>query len=280
MMLKSLKETIHWKRLILLAVASGVLTAVLNCIPFLEGTSFTAPAETLELWIVLAVYVVMHSEGYLDAGRKTFLFFLISQPLIYLVEVPFLEQGWSLFRYYPFWGILTLFTFPGAMLAYRMKKDDLLSVLILSAANLLMIFTGCAGLVAAIYTFPKRLLAVLFCMCMPFVLVFFVLKKKKSRITALVLATVMLAAGIVRYTVFREPGLAGYPLEEGTWTVDSVSGDGIRVSILEDTLEITSYRPGTYTVVLRSEEGEELCYEITVQGETLLADVEKKSGAE
>ena len=62
----------------------------------------------------MAMYIILNCDSPLEAGKKTFIFFLISQPLIYLVQVPFSWLHWAIFVYYPTWGILTLFTFPGA----------------------------------------------------------------------------------------------------------------------------------------------------------------------
>ncbi len=41
-----------------------------------------------------------------------FFFFLISQPLIYLLQVPFSSMGFELFIYYKYWFIWTLLTIP------------------------------------------------------------------------------------------------------------------------------------------------------------------------
>lgn len=40
----------------------------------------------------------MNSKDPLDSALKTFVFFLISQPLVYLVQVSFSEMGWGLGR--------------------------------------------------------------------------------------------------------------------------------------------------------------------------------------
>lgn len=184
-----------WKRVITLSLLSASITALFNCIPFLDRTSFTAPAETLEMWIVLALFIVMNCNGYKDAMTKTFVFFLISQPLIYLLEVPFKDIGWNLFRYYRFWGIMTVLTIPGAAIAYRVKKDDILSALILSVANLLTLLTGFYWLKPLLEIFPRYLIAVIFCFTVPFLLSFLLLRQKKSRITALFLIVVFIIVG-------------------------------------------------------------------------------------
>ena len=102
-----------WSRLILFAVISGVITALI-AILVPEGNSIRQVAVTFEVWIVLAIIIVVNCEKPLEAACKTFVFFLISQPLIYLIQVPFSSMGWKLFGYYTYWFCWTAATFPGA----------------------------------------------------------------------------------------------------------------------------------------------------------------------
>lgn len=53
--------------------------------------------ETLEAWVFFAVIIIANAKSSLDSALKTFVFFLISQPLIYLLQVPFTWQGWGSF---------------------------------------------------------------------------------------------------------------------------------------------------------------------------------------
>lgn len=186
-----------WIKVLFISLASAVLTAGFNCIHMFERTSLTAPAETLELWIVLALFIIMNCKGYKEAMIKTFVFFLISQPLIYLIEVPFKAAGWSLFQYYPYWAVLTVLTIPGAAIAYRVKNGDIISALILSVANFLMIFTGFRWLKPLLTEFPHYLIATAFCFIVPFVLSLLLLKEKKPRLLACILAAAFIVAGFI-----------------------------------------------------------------------------------
>ena len=87
-----------WPKLIAAAVAAGVLTAVLAIVPALHYTSFHAPTVTFEVWILLGILIIMNSRSNLDSALKCFVFFLISQPLVYLVQVPFNSLGFRLRR--------------------------------------------------------------------------------------------------------------------------------------------------------------------------------------
>ena len=96
-----------WKRLIIFAVISGVITGLIALlVP--DNNSIHQIAVTFEAWIVLAIIVVVNCEKPAEAALKTFVYFLISQPLVYLVQVPFNRLGFGLFRYYwPYWFIWT-----------------------------------------------------------------------------------------------------------------------------------------------------------------------------
>ena len=101
---KSLKKLfgglkMTWPRLILFAVVSGIVTGLIALlVP--EGNSIRQIAVTFEAWIVLAIIIVVNCEKPLEAACKTFVYFLISQPLVYLIQVPFSSIGWGLFGYY------------------------------------------------------------------------------------------------------------------------------------------------------------------------------------
>ena len=105
-----------WPKLILFAVISGIITALIALlVP--EGNSIRQIAVTFEAWVVLAIIIVVNCEKPLEAACKTFVYFLISQPLVYLIQVPFSRLGWELFGYYRYWFYWTLATFPGGYIA-------------------------------------------------------------------------------------------------------------------------------------------------------------------
>ena len=265
-MKKILKAEMKWPYLILLAILSAALTAIFNCIPALEQTSFIAPAVTLELWAVLGIYIAVNCKGYVDAMIKVFVFFLISQPLIYLIEVPFKAAGFSLFRYYPYWGMITLLTIPAAALAYRMKKDDILSALILSAANFLIIWQGISWGQGMIYNFPRYLIAVIFCFGMPFVMTFLLFKEKRTRLVACLLAAAIIIGGCLYQVLFPEDSSLNYPLEAGEWTAVVEPETGLQVTVGNEDITFVSHTNGTYQVTLPNTEGKEMVWEVSVDG--------------
>ena len=152
-----------WPGIILYAVGAAVLTTVFLVLPIFHGTSFVRMGETLEAWIFFAVIIIANAKSPLDSALKTFVFFLISQPLIYLLQVPFSWQGWGLFQYYKYWFILTLCTFPAAYIGWYIKKKNWLSLLILMPVLILLAYLCEDGLKHVIHQFPSLLIMVVFC---------------------------------------------------------------------------------------------------------------------
>ena len=153
-----------WLRVVLFAAATAVVTAVFLLVPVFEGTSFERMGVTFEAWIFFAVIIMSNCEKPLESACKTFVFFLISQPLIYLLQVPFSSQGWGLFGYYRYWFLWTLATFPMAFVGWYIKKKNWLSLLIL--APILFVLTGdyVGGFRDAVKHFPRMLVMAVFCL--------------------------------------------------------------------------------------------------------------------
>ena len=273
-----LNSKMSWKKVLIIAVISAVITAVLNCIPALKGTSFTAPAETLEIWIVIALFIILNCKGYKEAMAKTFVFFLVSQPLIYLIEVPFKAARWDLFSYYPYWALATVLTLPGAAIAYRVKKGDLLSALILSVAGGIMIFTGFSWLKSFLDSPPHHLIAAVFCLIGPFVMAIMLMKEKKSKIAAIILMLVIFGVGLFTQVLVQDDTIQSFPIDEGNWTVASVSDEGLNVEVQGESMVLTTHTKGTYTVVFVRDDGLEKTFEVTVSGANLRVDVEEVDG--
>ena len=115
---------ITWPKLIIFSIIMGIYTALMAmCVP--DGNSFHDIAVTPEWWVLPAIIIIVNSKKPLEAALKTFVFFLISQPIVYLIQVPFSQLGWGLFNYYPFWFNITIATFPGAFIGWFIKKRQM-----------------------------------------------------------------------------------------------------------------------------------------------------------
>ena len=153
-----------WPAVIIFAVAAAVATAIVLILPVFDNTSFREMGVYFEAWIFFAVFIMVNCKKPLESALKTFVFFLISQPLIYLIQVPFSDMGWGLFGYYRLWFILTLCTFPAAYVGWYIKKGNWLSLLIITPANLALAYMGFAYIKShLIPDFPNHLISVLFC---------------------------------------------------------------------------------------------------------------------
>ena len=176
-----------WLGVILYAVGTAVLTTVFLVVPIFKGTSFIRMGETLEAWIFFAVIIIANAKSPLDSALKTFVFFLISQPLIYLLQVPFSWQGWGLFQYYKHWFILTLCTFPAAYIGWYIKKKNWLSLFILTPMVILLAYLCEDSLKYVIHQFPNLLITVVFCILQILLYLFTFTEKISQKIIGVII---------------------------------------------------------------------------------------------
>lgn len=272
---KLFNETkITWKLLIIYSVVTGVVVGLLNCVPFLEKTSFVAPAVTFEYWFVAAIFIISNCESAKEASIKTFLFFLISQPLIYLVEVPFKAAGWGLFRYYPYWGKITVLTIPGAWIAYQIKRDNLLGAVILSVATGFLFATGVFFIRDLFGDFPRGLVGAVFCIMFSVILVQVIMRTKKTRIMAYICSLIFALGVIFVVSTTSSSRTAGIMLDDGhQWEI--VEADtGAEIS--GNYLTVTLKKEGTYNITLKNEKGETVKYEAAfADGRMTIMEVEQ-----
>ncbi len=189
-----------WKRVIWFALGTAFYSALTLILPFTVHTSFANVGTYLESWILFALIIILNCKTPKDAAIKTFVFFLISQPLIYLLQVPFSYLGWKLFMFYPKWFLLTILTLPGAYIAWYVRTDDLLATVILSIATSFLVYQGVCFIPSFMDNFPKNLLSYIFCISLAFILIFTILKKDKNRaIASIITLFVMFISLIVKY---------------------------------------------------------------------------------
>lgn len=173
---------ITYIQIVIFAVIAGAVTGLILLVPFPENTSFQNIGICFEAWIIFAMIIIMNAEKPAEAGVKTFLFFLISQPIVYLVQVPFCWLHWQIFSYYPHWFFLTLLTLPGGWVAWHIKKDNVASVFILSIVTTLLSTEGVFHLSTCIQKFPRQMISSVLCFG---TVVFFVqsfIRKQRNRI--------------------------------------------------------------------------------------------------
>ena len=180
-----------WKKLIIFAILAGVYTAIMALLPITANTSFRDIAVYLDWWILFGIIIICNSKSPLDSAFKCFVFFLISQPLIYLIQVPFSSLGWQLFGYYRYWFCWTIACFPMGFIGYYIKKKNILSVLILSPMIIVLVFQGLSYLNSATTNFPHHLLSGIFCFVLIVIISINIFDNKKLRILLLGIALII-----------------------------------------------------------------------------------------
>ena len=268
-----------WPRVILFALIAGAFTALMALVAP-NGSSFRQIAVNAEAWVLFAILIITNCDKPLEAACKTFVFFLISQPLVYLIQVPFQADGWQIFRYYPYWFIITLLTFPGAFLGWYIKRDDFWAGLILSVMLVLLIWHGVQYLRNLILYFPNYLISVLFCFALVPLLIFGIFRKKSAILTALgvslaaLLATLFLTfgQGPTERMAANIPEANELGLDE-SWSVrvsdESLSPGEIRANPTgRYELFMHFYDFGENTVTLTDAEGNEHAFVISFDEET------------
>lgn len=276
-----------WKMLIISSVVIGISVGLLNSAPFLFDTTITDIATYFDFWILCGMFIIMNSKSNKDSALKCFIFFLISQPLIYLAEVPFNSMGWGLFSYYKYWFIWTLLTIPMGYIGYYIKKDKWYGLLIILPVLLLL---GC-GLQQTIanfkYSYPKHLINTLLVISSFIIYPSVVFNNKKIKYTGLTISIIiMLIFGIkALYTPSTYDTTLKCSSETFTYDdtykaylEDSKYGD-LNI-IYEKSIETycinASFRkPGDTKLVIESPEGDKKIYNLHIDKMTYSLDDEK-----
>jgi len=265
-----LETEMTWKRVIVFSLVCGIVTGLLMLPDFLDDTSLQMPGISYEFWIFFALYIALNCDKPFEAGLKTFVGFVISQPVIYLAQVPFSEYGWQLMRYYPSWIIPTILTFPGGAVAWFTKKGNLLSAFILSIANAILCTFLPFSVSTVIESFPHMLLTTLFMAGEILVFTLLLLPKKRERVLAFAIAAIVLAIftwktvtpsqAYSTYTVMGLEGDAPFEVisEEPLFQV-SIDGENMHINYHPYELE----DPGSAVIRYRDAAGTE--YEIPLE---------------
>ena len=224
-----------WPRVLVFAVGTTVLTTLFLLLPVFRDTSFERVGVYTEAWVLFAVIIMANCKKPLESALKTFVFFLVSQPLIYLFQVPFSDKGWAIFGYYKYWFILTLLTFPAAFIGWYIKKKNWLSLLILAPVLLLLTSTYVGCFRHAFAHFPDQILAALFCLAQVVIYVYAFTSEKTQKLVGYIFAALAAVAIIfmIPHVDFNETGRAlpdDLVLSESA-TVESLDPDIADVTI-------------------------------------------------
>lgn len=252
-----------WINVILFAVGTAVLTAIFLIVRVFRGTSFEMMGVTFEAWIFFAVIIMANCKSPLESMIKVFVFFLISQPLIYLLQVPFSFLGWQILKYYYNWIIWTLLTLPMAFVGWFITKKNWLSVLIFAPVFAYLGFFAYGFAITCVESFPHMLIASLFCLMqiVLYILAFFPdIKQKIVGILIPIITVVVLIVIIPQVDLADIQTLPGDPSfsEEAVIAIDDESIAEIEFYIYgpeSGVVSIHAHAYGTATVTVT--DGEE-----------------------
>lgn len=245
-----------WPAVILFAVATALLTAVFMIFPVFLNTSFMRVGETFEAWIFFAVIIMANCKSPLDSMLKTFVFFLISQPLIYLLQVPFSYMGWGLFGYYQTWFYWTLATIPMSFIGWFIKKKNWWSVLIFAPVLCFLGLTAHEAALGCIKEFPHYLVTAIFCVLQILLYVYVFLPKIAGKLVGLAVPVIFM---IVMLFVVPKPDMqivqqlpdAQTLTAEATATVEDPSLTDAQVTDYEyGCVMFTVHKPGETTLTV------------------------------
>ena len=273
---------LSWKKLIILAVIAGIYTAIMAIIPIAKDTSFSDITISFEVWILFGIFIIMNSKSAKDSALKCFVFFLISQPLIYLIQVPFSIFGWQIFVYYKYWFIWTLLTIPMGFIGYYMKKEKWWGLLILMPILLLLGKHFGDYLGQTMFSFPGHLLTTIFCIATMLIYPLAIFKDKKIRVagvtTGIIILMIFGTLALIKPSIYDTIVLVNGGSEE------AVFDDSYKVYLSDESFGTVDIRlepglddwvvhaifkkKGKTEVILEAADGEQTIYEITVQADT------------
>ena len=267
------KLKMNWPTVIIMAVALGIWTALMAMLAP-DGSSFHDIAVTAEWWVLPAIIIILNCKTPLDAALKTFVFFLISQPLVYLIQVPFNYLGWEIFKFYPYWLVITLFTFPGAFITWFVKKDKWYSGIILAIITTFLALHGINYLTALAENFPNHLLSILYCFGTIPILISIIFKKWPPRAITISLTLIGIIVFIIITMPFKGQVYETYNntfIRENNVTLvgkpSIVTFTATADCDADECVEIVSEIDETYVFKLRGRKGGEYTFEIEDESE-------------
>ncbi len=192
-----------WPKLIVFSIIAGAYTAIMEILPVTNDTSFADIRATFEVWILFGILIIMNSKSPIDSASKCFVFFLISQPLIYLIQAPFNSMGFDFFQAYGPWFICTLFTFPMGFIGYFMKKNKWWGLFILTPILLLLGGLLSHYIIEIPFTFPFHLLTILFCFTTLLLYPLCIFSNKKVKIAGVIISTIIIFVMLTIAFIYR-----------------------------------------------------------------------------
>ena len=154
---------ITWPKLIVGALLIGIFVALTCLIPGLNLTSFHNMAVLFEAWILFGILIIVNSKTPKESALKCFVFFLISQPIIYILQdIINPIDKMRLVSYYRNWIPWTIACLPMGYFGHYMKRDKWWGAIILSPMIAILAFHYVTYLRLMVFNFPYQTLSWLF----------------------------------------------------------------------------------------------------------------------
>lgn len=183
-----------WLFVVVFALIVGVYSGTVGALPITDHTSFHDIAVSQEAWVIFAFIIVSNCKKSWEAALKVFVFFLISQPVFYLVDIALggISAEFALQCYLNVWGPATLLTLPGGFIAYFIQKQNPLGWVVLGMGCALQAVLGMAYVIMMLRNPPFHLLTVILCFGSIPAFIFALQHDKRGRI-----ATFAICAGVI-----------------------------------------------------------------------------------
>lgn len=187
-----------WIAIIIFALIAGIITGILASFPAIKNTSLGDITGTYEWWLIFAFVIASNCAKSWESALKVFVFFLISQPLVFGVEILLgaLDVTKAWYYYISIWGPATLLTLPGGFIAYYIKSQNILGVIILGLGNAIQGLMGTHYLIAMTQNPPFHLITTIVCFASILLMTFSIQKENKNRLISLII-TVVVTGSIV-----------------------------------------------------------------------------------
>ena len=265
-----------WPKLIILAIVAGIYTAIMAMLPIAKDTSFSDLTVTFEVWIFFGIFIIMNSKSAKDSALKCFIFFLISQPLVYLVQDTINHSNLFL-TYYRFWVVWTIACIPMGFIGYYMKKDKWWGLLILAPMLLFTAVEFSGYLSRTMFSFPRHLLTTIFCMCALIIYPLAIFENKKIKITGVVISGMMIFL-VVLVCIMKPPVYSTYILSNNekyqfddsykAYLLDKKFGD-LKIECDDETKDCMIHanfkKAGKTELILESADGKRIVFELTIE---------------
>ena len=274
-----------WPKIVIFAIFIGIYTAVVAMIPQLRYTSFITITATFEVWVLFGILIIMNSKSNKESALKCFVFFLISQPIVYLLQ-DVINHTHLFQTYYKYWFIWTVLCLPMGYIGYYMKKDKWWGYLILLPMIILVSYSYYGYFSDFMFNFPKYILIVIFCAVTMIIYPLAIFNNKKIKITGLVISIGLIIAltalNIINPPVYNTQlfGSNGEHYFDDTYkaylTDDKYGEIDIKYDerLEEYFIDAHFKREGKTSFVIEHPDGEKEEYDIIIKRNTY--DIEKK----